>query len=116
MAATIISKADIFFGIDSFPMHLASAFGVPSVVLFGPTDPAKVVCPNSAIHAVQSDEKCLGCRHDTTPDRWFQNIFCRRDRLYCMMNISPDQAIDAINRVICMRKQDDRKYSSHIIC
>ncbi|MFX0199428.1 MAG: methyltransferase domain-containing protein [Candidatus Hodarchaeota archaeon] len=115
-AATIISKADIFFGIDSFPMHLAYAFGVPSVVLFGPTDPGKVVCSDNTVYPVQSDEKCLGCRHDTTPDRWFQNISCRRDRLYCMMNISSDQAIDAISHVICTRKQNDREYSSHITC
>jgi ADP-heptose:LPS heptosyltransferase len=116
MAAAIISKADIFFGIDSFPMHLAIAFKVPSVVLFGPTDPAKVLCPNNTIHAVQSDEKCLGCRHDTTPDKWFQNISCRRDRVYCMLNISSEQAINAINQVIFMGKQNDWQYSSHIIC
>jgi ADP-heptose:LPS heptosyltransferase len=39
MVAAIINEANIFFGLDSFPMHLANAFGIPSVVLFGSTDP-----------------------------------------------------------------------------
>jgi hypothetical protein len=31
--AGILRRADLFFGLDSFPMHLANAFGIPSVVL-----------------------------------------------------------------------------------
>ena len=98
--AAITNEADIFFGIDSFPMHLANAFGIPSVVLFGPTDPYKVLCRHGTVQIVRSDERCLGCRHDTTPDRWPQNASCRRDKLYCMKNISSAQAIEAIDHVI----------------
>jgi ADP-heptose:LPS heptosyltransferase len=37
--AALISRARCFLGVDSAAMHLASAFNVPQVVLFGPTNP-----------------------------------------------------------------------------
>ncbi len=36
----VISKATVFIGNDSGPAHMAAAFGVPSVVLFGTSNPA----------------------------------------------------------------------------
>jgi ADP-heptose:LPS heptosyltransferase len=111
MAAALTSKADIFFGIDSFPMHLANAFKVPSVVLFGPTSPRKVVCNNDIVYAVQSNERCLTCRHKATPDKWAQNVSCHRDRLYCMENISSKQVIEAIESLIAEGKHNDKKHA-----
>lgn len=35
----LMSEAELFVGNDSGPAHIAAAYGVPSVVLFGPTDP-----------------------------------------------------------------------------
>ena len=98
--AAIISEADIFFGLDSFPMHLANAFGIPSVVLFGSTDPYKVICRSDIVHIIQSDESCLGCRQNTTPDRWKQNVDCRRDQLHCMESISADRVIKQIEEML----------------
>ncbi len=37
---TLISGASLFVGNDSGPAHIAAAFGVPPVVIFGPSDPA----------------------------------------------------------------------------
>ncbi len=39
-AKAVISKAAVFIGNDSGPAHVAAAFGVPSVVLFGTSNPA----------------------------------------------------------------------------
>jgi ADP-heptose:LPS heptosyltransferase len=39
-AKAVISKAAVFIGNDSGPAHMAAAFGVPSVVLFGNSNPA----------------------------------------------------------------------------
>ena len=37
---TLLANAALFLGNDSGPAHIAAAFGVPSVVLFGPSNPA----------------------------------------------------------------------------
>jgi ADP-heptose:LPS heptosyltransferase len=39
-AKVLLSKATVFVGNDSGPAHMAAAFGVPSVVLFGPSNHA----------------------------------------------------------------------------
>jgi heptosyltransferase III len=36
----LLGRASLFLGNDSGPAHMAAAFGVPSVILFGPSDPA----------------------------------------------------------------------------
>jgi ADP-heptose:LPS heptosyltransferase len=35
----LLAGASLFIGNDSGPAHMAAAFGVPVVVLFGPSDP-----------------------------------------------------------------------------
>jgi heptosyltransferase-1 len=37
----LMRHARIFIGGDTGPLHLAAALGIPSVALFGPTDPAR---------------------------------------------------------------------------
>ena len=39
--AWLIHRADLYFGGDTGPMHVASAMGTPVVAVFGGTDPAK---------------------------------------------------------------------------
>ena len=38
--AALMSLADVYVGNDSGPSHLAAALGVPTLAVFGPTDPA----------------------------------------------------------------------------
>lgn len=39
-AKALMSKATVFIGNDSGPAHMASAFGIPSIVMFSTTNPA----------------------------------------------------------------------------
>jgi len=105
-SAALISRGKLFIGLDSFPMHVANAFKIPSVVLFGSTDPGKILSYDCKVKVVQSSEHCLGCREDTTPDRWKQNAVCRRQRLYCMESISPGQVIEKIGEILNSSKQE----------
>jgi ADP-heptose:LPS heptosyltransferase len=36
---SLLASATLFVGNDSGPAHMAAAFGVPSIVIFGPSDP-----------------------------------------------------------------------------
>jgi ADP-heptose:LPS heptosyltransferase len=48
----IVARLAILIGNDSGPAHIASALGTPSVVLFGPTDPAEWGPPVDGPHRV----------------------------------------------------------------
>jgi heptosyltransferase-2 len=57
-----ISKLDMFITNDSGPMHVAAAFGVPSVCIFGPTkfkETSQWMSETSII--VKKDFSCMPC-------------------------------------------------------
>jgi heptosyltransferase III len=62
---SLMSGADLFIGNDSGPAHVAAAFGIPVVVLFGPSDPvtwapwrteARVLTSNGGIGQIAVEE------------------------------------------------------------
>jgi ADP-heptose:LPS heptosyltransferase/GT2 family glycosyltransferase len=53
--------SSLFVGLDSMPQHVASAANVPSVVMFGPTNPKMIVRPTPRIKAVQGDVTMVPC-------------------------------------------------------
>ncbi len=57
------SRARLFIGCDSGPMHLASLAGTPVVAIFGPTDPVENA-PSAAVPSriVRRDVGCNPCR------------------------------------------------------
>jgi heptosyltransferase-2/heptosyltransferase-3 len=60
----VLARADLVVGVDSGPLHLAVAAGTPSVVLFGPADPAQFAPWGSpARHRLMAaDLPCRPCR------------------------------------------------------
>lgn len=54
-------RASLFIGLDSMPQHIASAANIPSVVLFGPTNPAAIVRPTHRIVPVFGDVNKVPC-------------------------------------------------------
>jgi lipopolysaccharide heptosyltransferase I len=57
----LLSRADLFIGSDTGPMHMASALGVPIVTLFGPKDAGQTgpYCSRSIV--VTADVHCRPC-------------------------------------------------------
>jgi lipopolysaccharide heptosyltransferase III len=62
---SLMSGAALFLGNDSGPAHIAAAFGIPVVVLFGPSNPvtwapwrteARVLTSEGSIHRITVDE------------------------------------------------------------
>lgn len=63
----LITKCHLFVSNDSGPMHIASALGVPQVVIFGPTDP-EAYFPNGKHDSMfQEQVDCFPCQHRTCP-------------------------------------------------
>jgi ADP-heptose:LPS heptosyltransferase len=72
---TVISKAKLFVGNDSGPLHLASALGIPSIGLFGPATPELTAprktqnfyfhkklecCPCDQTKCIRPESPCIG--------------------------------------------------------
>lgn len=65
--AALSAESDGYFGVDTAPMHMAAAVGVPVVALFGPTNPAnwgpwtplaQVLAKHCPCNEPASQEKC----------------------------------------------------------
>jgi ADP-heptose:LPS heptosyltransferase len=62
---SLLQDASLFVGNDSGPAHMAAAFGVPVIVLFGPSDPvvwapwkteSQVLTSEGSIHNIQTHD------------------------------------------------------------
>jgi len=65
--AAISAESDGYFGVDTAPMHMAAAVGVPVVALFGPTHPknwgpwtplGRVLSKRCVCNDTSANEKC----------------------------------------------------------
>jgi len=66
--AAAISHCSVVITNDSGPLHLATALAVPSVSIFGPTDPARTVIPGAS-RVIRRDLGCAPCYKRECPLR-----------------------------------------------
>jgi len=82
--AAAISHCSVIVTNDSGPLHLATALAVPSVSIFGPTDPARTVIPGAS-RVLQKPVGCQPCYRRDCPLRHHR----------CMTEISVDDVFGA---------------------
>lgn len=82
--AAALSQCAALITNDSGPLHLASALSVPSVSIFGPTDPERTVIP-AMTRVVRQTLPCQPC---------YQRV-CPLGHHACMAGISSDQVFTA---------------------
>ena len=82
--AAAISHCSVIVTNDSGPLHLAAALAVPSVSIFGPTDPGRTVIPG-ATRVVRKPVTCGPCYERECPLRDHR----------CMTEISVDEVFTA---------------------
>lgn len=92
--AALIQSLDVLITVDSGPMHVAAAFGVPVVAVFGATDPVRTG-PYGSHHRVLVLEKlpCRPCFSD----------FCARGDLACLNELPAEKVADAALDVLSAR-------------
>jgi lipopolysaccharide heptosyltransferase I len=83
--AWLIEQADVYFGSDTGPMHVASTMGTPVVAMFGPTDPAVNSPYRQPHHVLYKGLPCSPCSERR----------CSRN-LECMASITVEEAYNAI--------------------
>ena len=83
---SLMQQMNLAITVDSGPMHMAAAVGVPVLAVFGATDP-KRTGPYGKAHRVLVTEglECRPCFSDV----------CRRGDLACLDRVSADEVLDA---------------------
>jgi heptosyltransferase I len=84
----LIERAKVLIGIDSGPMHVAVALRVPTVALFGPTDPAVTGPQGDSNIVLRHVYPCSPCRKPVCDGR------------PCMSEISPDEVMQAVTQLL----------------
>jgi len=95
----ILERCRVFIGNDSGITHMAAAVGVPVVAIFGPSDPAIWAPRGTEISLILGAVSCSPCGRETMPR-------CRPGR--CLLEISMDEVLHAVNRVI--RNRGEKEY------
>ncbi len=90
----LIEKCELFISNDSGPMHLASALGVPTIGIFGPTSPNLGFTPSGLKNEIFW--KGVEC----SPCSLHGKKRCVRDKRYCMDQIMAEEVMEEAKRII----------------
>jgi heptosyltransferase-2 len=96
LAAAVMRECGLFVSNDSGPMHMAAASGVPTVAIFGPTDPVWLRPWGVKHRVVRAEPACSPCfRYSPTP------MECVEKRDYvCIRRISVEQVFAACKELM----------------
>ena len=99
----IIDRCTLLLTNDSGPMHIASALGVSTVALFGPTHPMLGFAPRGGYaRIITTNAPCSPCSlHGEKP--------CRQSYRACMEEIKPQQVLAAIESLMQIRPPKARR-------
>lgn len=84
--AGIIEKASVVVAGDTGPLHMAGALGVPTVGMFGPTNPA-TYAPQGEQHAIL---------FSTLPCSYCHKQKCPKGERKCMESITPEVVVQKV--------------------
>jgi lipopolysaccharide heptosyltransferase III len=88
-SAAVIQKADMFFGLDSGPMHLAASVGTACVAIFSARNRPGIWFPFGSAHtAIYHQTECFGCGLES----------CTVENKKCILSISVDEVVTAAKR------------------
>lgn len=91
---SVLAHAKLCIGNDSGMNHIAEAYGVPCVTIFGPTDPRFGFAPHGSKSRFLSKE--MFCKPCSTTGK----TPCYRDRLYCMEEISVGEVLSVSQDIL----------------
>ncbi len=86
----LMKRLSIFITNDSGAMHLAAALGVPTVAVFGSTDPGLTGPRGEKTRVVMKKTECSPC---------FERV-CRHGHMECMEAVTVDDVLEAARELI----------------
>lgn len=91
----LIKRCNFFVTNDSGPMHIAAAFGVPLVAIFGPTDHTGTAPVSDSAVIVRKETDCAPCKLRICPINH-----------QCMTAVTVDDVLHAAQPLLCKRKSE----------
>jgi ADP-heptose:LPS heptosyltransferase len=99
LLAALLQKCVLFVGGDSGPLHMADAVGIPTVSIFGPTDPALLAPRGEQHRTIQKSLPCAPCYNPVTVRQ--KNVtVCQEKHLACMETITAKEVMMAIDELM----------------
>jgi ADP-heptose:LPS heptosyltransferase len=95
----IIAGASAFIGVDSLPSHIAVAYNLPCVLLFGSTNPYCIHADLTNIEVVQGSCNKANCWHIDGSQSGQKCLFTGTDQYLQCCKHSADDIVDAIDRL-----------------
>lgn len=90
-AVKSIARSRVALTMDSGSMFFASSLRIPTIALFGPSNPASVLSPGSSVTPIfQPQWPCQPCGKPT----------CSQKSILCMSSIDPQNVADAVLRLL----------------
>lgn len=89
--AALLARCDLYLGNDSGVTHLSAALGVPTVALFGPTDPVQWAPRGESVAIVTQTVECSPC---VLP------VMKACPHRKCLTTLSPEDIIKVVRSVL----------------
>jgi ADP-heptose:LPS heptosyltransferase len=103
LAGALLARSDACVANDSGLMHLAAAVGVPTVGIFGPTNPAVWGPAGPGHHIVRHIVPCQPCYKD-------DGVLPTCDWEHrCMQDLGVPEVLDAVTMALQQRRRDERR-------
>ena len=99
--AALLTRLDLFVTSDTGPMHLAGVMGVPTVALFGPSEPTRYGPLGSVSRVIRVDLPCSPCGQVRLPPGR-----CRGHVPDCMDSIRVDMVTAAVDELLIRSSPD----------
>jgi ADP-heptose:LPS heptosyltransferase len=94
----VLERCFLFLGNDSAPLHMAGALGVPTVGIYGPTNPENFRPRGRNVSVVRSTLACSPCFHFVGSGPVWAGSRCKSPR--CLHTISNTMVRDAADEVL----------------
>ena len=99
--ASVLASTTAFVGNDSFPFHLATALGTPSVVLSGPSSARWTEYPSRLVRVVREPILCSPRSGEECP------IYTACKHAACMKGIRVESVLEAVLAALAMGRPRD---------
>lgn len=97
----LVASCHLIISVDSGPVHLAGAVGVPVVGLYGALEPRHFLPPVSPSAGVFSEVPCRFCNHTTPIGHWKSG--CPND-IRCMKELDATSVFQAVRAMLSKRE------------